>query len=492
MSETILVSMRTLETRVAVLEQGTVQDIHVERGSDRGIVGNVYSGRVVRVLPGMQAAFVEYGAERAGLVRLADLAGQPEPKRARGERRSEGIENRLHDGQKLQVQVVRDPVGKKGARLTTELSLSTRFLVFLPRSTRLAVSQRIDDSGERARLLLLLQEALAAEDLGGSGGYILRTSSEGVSLDELRADLRFLKRLWDAVQRRAREATSPCLLYEDLPLHLRVARDLAGTALARIVVDNETAYLDLRQFCDAYVPEMSDLLEHYCGPELLFDRYGAERAIEDALNRRVELASGGYLLIEQGEAMTTIDVNTGSFVGRRNALETIFRTNMEAAAVLARQLRLRNIGGIVVVDFIDMTAPEHWRELQQALQLALAGDDQRTRLIGIPEMGLMAMTRKRNGESLQHELCEECPACRGAGKLKSARTVCHEIFREIWRMAARHPGSELLVVAAQMVVNLLQGEEAADLAVVEAATGTAVRLRPEPRYGREHFDIAML
>jgi len=488
-NETILVNRGPRETRVVTLERGAVRDIYIERDAGRGIVGNIYLGKVVRVMPGMQAAFVDFGAERTGLLHISDLS---RPKPRRGARREQAIENQLHDGQKLAVQVIRDPLGSKGARLSAEVSLSSRFLVFLPHSDRLAVSQRVEGAGERARLLLLLQEGLGAEGLAGEGGYILRTAAEGVDLDGLRSDLRFLNRLWAAICRRREGATGPQLLYEELPLHLRVARDLATPDLAKVLVDQQSAYLSLCSFCEDYVPEMRDRLEYYSGAGSLFDRFGAEEELQRALSHRVDLDCGGYLVIDQTEAMTVIDVNTGSFLGRRNVDETVFRTNLEAAAALARQLRLRNLGGIIVVDFIDMADQEHRRQVQQALQEALQLDPVRTTCGDMSELSLVAMTRKRSGESLQHILCEDCPVCQGQGVLKSARTVCYEIFREIGRAAPASDCEELVVVAAQPVISLLQSDEAGALAELEAATGKTVRLRPEPRYGQEHFDIAML
>lgn len=489
MDETILVNMGPRETRVVMLERGAVRDIYIERDASRGIVGNIYLGKVVRVMPGMQAAFVDFGAQRTGLLHISDLS---ESKPRRGARREQAIEYQLHDGQKLAVQVTRDPLGNKGARLSTQLSLSSRYLVLLPHSDRLAVSQQIEGSGERARLLLLLQEGLAAEDLVGEGGYILRTAAEGVDLDGLRSDLRFLNRLWGAICRRREGATGPQVLYEELPLHLRVARDLATPELAQVLVDQQSAFLSMCSFCEDYVPEIRDRLQHYSGAEPLFDHFGAEGELQRALNHRVELDCGGHLVIDQTEAMTVIDVNTGSFLGRRNVDETVFRTNLEAAAALARQLRLRNLGGIIVVDFIDMADQGHRRQVQQALQEALQLDPVRTTCGEMSDLCLVAMTRKRSGESLQHILCEDCPVCQGQGVLKSARTVCYEILREIARVAPASDREELLVVAAQPVINLLLSDEATVLAELEATTGKTVRLRPEPRYAQEHFDIAML
>ncbi len=490
MADAILVNAGLLETRVAVLADTVVQDIHIERGPRRSIVGNIYRGKVVRILPGMQAAFVDFGAGRTGLLPASELAGT-------AGRRDTAIESRLHDGQEMVVQVARDPLGSKGARLTTDLSLSSRFLVFMPRSGQLGVSQRIEDNSERTRLLRLLHEALAAEGMAaqgmaGRGGYILRTAAEGVDLAGLQADLRFLQRLWDALSRRSRESKGPRLLHEDMPLHLRVARDLAGPTLERILVDDRAALLALRTFCQEYVPELADRLQFHEGPGQLFDQYGVEEEIQRALARRVELDCGGYLVIEQTEAMATVDVNSGSFVGRHDADATILRTNLEAARALARQLRLRNLGGIIMVDFIDMSDREHRRQLQQALQQALQADPGRATFNGMSELGLVALTRKRSGESLQHILCVDCPVCQGSGALKSVHTVCCEIFREVGRAAARCDAAGLVVLASPLVVNLLQDEESASLAELEIASGKTIRLRAEPLYTQEHFDIAAI
>ncbi len=489
MTDTILVNKGPLQTRVAVLAKNSVQDIFIEDGRRRGIVRNIYRGKVVRVLPGMQAAFVDFGAERTGFLHLSDLVDSRG--RAPGGQET-AIASALYASQELLVQVARDPVGSKGARLTTDLTLSSRYLVFMPRGTQLAVSQRIEDAGERARLLALLQQAITTEGQAGSGGYILRTAAEGADFAGLRTDLRFLRRLWDSVSRHPPGVPGERLLHADLPLHLRIARDLASPALERILVDDHAAFLALRSFCGDYRPELIDRLQFHGAVGPLFELYGVEAEIRRALAPRVELASGGYLVIEQTEAMTTVDVNSGSFVGRRNPEETILRTNLEAAATLARQLRLRGLGGIIMVDFIDMAGPGHRRQLLQALQEALQTDPVRTTCHGMSELGLVALTRKRSGESLQHLLCVDCPVCRGTGALKSARTVCCEIFREISRAPARGAAGELLVLASPPVVNLLQGEAAATLADLETSCGQRIRLQAEPMYDQEHFDIAAI
>lgn len=492
MSETLLINAGPGETRVVLLENGVVRDIAIERTTRRGKIGNIYRGKVVRVLPGMQSAFVDFGDQRTGLLHVSDLvvpAGSPRRGKSGGEA---AIEQLLHDGEKLSVQVTREPVGDKGARLSTDLSLSSRLLVFIPASDRLAVSHSIEDSVERARLLLLIKDALAQEGVAAQGGYILRTAAQGAQLAELCNEIRFLQRLWVAVNRRSQAAIGPQLLYEELPLYLRAVRDLARPSLDRIVVDQLAAYLALRTFCEDCVPELSPLLEHYTDATPLFELHGAEYELQQALGRRVQLDCGGYLVIDRTEAMTVVDVNTGSFTGQGSVDETVLQTNLEAAAALARQLRLRNVGGIVVVDFIDMTTREHRQQVQLALQEALQCDPVRTTFNSMSGLGLVAMTRQRTGESLEDTLCEDCPVCHGHGLLKSARTVCYEIFREVSRAAANSNSPELVVVAAPAVTDLLNDEESDRLAELQLATGTTICVRSEPGYTREHFDLAII
>jgi ribonuclease G len=489
-SEEILVNVTPMETRVAVVDNGATQDIHIERSANRGIVGNIYAGTVVRVLPGIQAAFVDIGAERTSFIHVSDMLAKDQKGEERG--CSPAIRDHLREGQKVIVQVTKDPLGSKGARLSTELSVSTRYLVLMPGNGHIGISQLIEDPAERERLQRLLEESLAGEDMLDSGGFILRTAAEGVGADELRADLRFLKRLWAAVSRRAKSADRPQLLYEDLPLHLRTVRDLARPAVSRILVDSREVFAALRAFCDDYVPEVSPLLEHYDGERPLFDLHGVEDEIQKALARKVELKSGGYLVIDQTEAMTTVDVNTGSYVGRRNLEETIFKTNLEAATALARQLRLRNLGGIIIVDFIDMRDEEHRRQVQRVLERAMQRDPARNKITGVSELGLVEMTRKRTRESLEHVLCEECPVCQGRGVLKTAETVCHEIFREITRDARAYENNTLMVLASQPVVDRLLDEESANVADLEEFIGKTIGFRVEPTHSQEHFDIVLL
>jgi ribonuclease G len=485
MSEEILVNVTPMETRVAVVENGATQDIYIERSASRGVVGNIYAGKVQRVLPGMQAAFIDIGLERNSFIHISDIvAGDT----ANGEL----IRDHLHEGKKVIVQVTKEPLGSKGARLTTQLSVSSRYLVYMPDGNHIGVSQRIDDTEERERLQGILAEAFAGEDSEGEGGYILRTAAEGAGLEEIVADLRFLRRLWAAVSRRAKAADKPQLLYEDLPLHLRTVRDLARPGVERVRIDSKESYTALESFCQEYVPEMLELLEHYPGERPLFDIHGIEEDLRKALGRKVELKSGGYLIIDQTEAMTTIDVNTGSFVGRSNQEETIFKTNLEAAITLARQLRVRNLGGIIIVDFIDMQDPEHRRQVHRTLEKAMAKDPARNKITGVSELGLVEMTRKRTRESLEHVLCEDCPVCGGRGVLKTADTVCYEIFREIMRDARAYENDNLLVLASQGVVDRLLDEESTNVADLEEFIRKTISFRVEPGYSQEHFDIVLL
>ncbi len=492
MSEEILINVTPMETRVAVIENGALQDVHIERTAHRGFVGNIYSGKVVRVLPGMQAAFVDIGLERTGFIHVSDIMPVDSSGREDLARRSDAVADHLRDGEKIIVQVTKDPIGDKGARLTSQLSLSSRYLVLMPQSDHIGVSQRIDDPPERARLQQILKEALDREEMQHSGGFIIRTAAEGVGLEEMRTDLRYLKRLWAAVSRRGKTADRPVILYEDLALYFRAVRDLARPGLDRLRIDNRGCFTRLQAFCSDYVPEMSGLLDSYCGERPLFELHGVEEEIQRALCRKVELKSGAYLIIEQTEAMTTIDVNTGSFVGSKNLEETIFKTNLEAAAMVARQLRVRNLGGIIIVDFIDMKEAEHRRTVRRALETAMSGDPTRNKITAISDLGLVEMTRKRSRESLEQLLCEPCSLCGGRGLVKSTETVCCEIFREIMRDAGAGENDTLMVLAAQGIVDRLLDEESVNVADLEEMIGKSIRFRVEPRYSPEHFDVVLL
>ncbi len=483
MSIEFLINCTPQETRVAVTEQGVVQELHVERTANRGIVGNVYLGRVVRVLPGMQSAFIDIGLERTAFLHVADIWSD----RPNGDNRS--IERLLTEGQSVTVQVLKDPLGTKGARLSTQISLAGRMLVYLPQDRHIGISQRIEDETERERLRARLA-ALIPED--EAGGYIVRTMAESASDEELAADIAYLRKLWTEIGNRGKVASPPALLHQDLDLAQRVLRDLVTDDTDRIHVDSRENFQRLFAFAEEYSPKVVPLLSHYAGERPLFDLHNVEIEIEKALARRVDLKSGGYLIVDQTEAMTTIDVNTGGFVGARNFDETIFKTNLEAAQTIARQLRLRNLGGIIIIDFIDMENVEHRNQVLDELKKALARDHTRMSVNGFTGLGLVEMTRKRTRESLTHLLCEACPTCEGRGEVKTARTMCYEILRELLREARQFNAKEFRLLAAPIVVDLFLDEESQALAMLSDFIGKKISLHPEASYTQEQFDIVLL
>jgi ribonuclease G len=487
MSEEILINVTPQETRVAVVENGVLQEVHIERGRARGIVGNIYKGRITRILPGMQAAFVDVGLERAAFLHATDVYVPNRNGEAGGA--PPGISELLHDGQEIVVQVVKDPLGTKGARVTTHITLPARYVVFMPYSKHIGISQKIGDDAERERLRGLLLSAL---DGHTGGGYILRTVAETVSEDELSTDVRYLRRLWQVVQERMKTAAVCSLLHEDLPLALRAMRDLVRENVEKVRIDSRETFLKARDFAINFIPEVAERIEVYPGERPIFDLYAVEDEIKKALERKVPLKSGGYLVIDQTEAMTTIDVNTGGYVGRKNQEETLFKTNLEATQVIARQLRLRNLGGIIIVDFIDMTDPEHRRQVLRALDKALARDRAKVYLTEMSPLGLVEITRKRTRESLEHVLCEPCPVCKGRGVMKTAQTVCYEIFREILREARQFGADKYLVIAAQVVVDLLLDEESPGLLMLQEFIGKPIHLQVDALYSQEQFDVVLM
>lgn len=487
MSEEILINVTPMETRVALVENGVLQEIYIERTRAKGIVGNIYQGKVVRVLPGMQAAFVDIGLEKAAFIHASDIASlQPE---SGGDPLD--IRSAIREGQTLTVQVIKDPIGTKGARLTSHLSVSSRYLVYMPETEHIGISHRIDDEQERARLRSLVENA-CENGAELPGGYIIRTAAEGCGDDEIVADTRFLESLWRAVDRRRKRDPAPAIIYEDLPLFMRTMRDLVRPGLEKIRIDSRESHQRVLDFATDYVPQVLPILEYYPGERPIFDLYGVEDEIQRALDRKVELKSGGYLIIDQTEAMTTIDINTGGFVGHRNLEETIFKTNLEAATALARQLRVRNLGGIIIIDFIDMQEPEHRRQVLRALEKAMEKDYAKTSITGVSDLGLVEMTRKRTRESLERVLCETCRYCSGRGSLKSPETVCYEIFREILREARAYESDRLMVLASQEVVDRLLDEESANVADLEEFIGKVIQFQVEAIYTQEQFDVVLL
>jgi ribonuclease G len=487
MAEEILVNVTPQETRVAVIENGMLQEVIIERTQKRGLVGNIYKGRVSRVLPGMGAAFVDAGLSRTAFIHVSDL---DHARTADGARLP--VEQCLHEGQELVVQVTKDPLGSKGARLTTQISIPSRFLVYFPGGSGVGVSQRIEDETERERL----RQAVASADPrvleSGAGGYIVRTAAEGAASDLIQMDVEFLSRLWGVVQERAAVQAVPSLLYEDLPLVLRVLRDLSAHPFEKIRIDSNENHQRVVEFARQFMPELLPRIEHYPGERPILDLYSAEDEIARALNRKVELKSGGYLVIDQTEAMTTIDVNTGTFVGSRNLAETVFRTNLEAAQAIARQLRLRNLGGIIIIDFIDMNDVEHRRQVLRALERAVERDQAKVALSELSSLGLVQLTRKRTRESLEHVLCEPCPVCRGRASVKTVETVCYEIFRELLRQARAFDARQLLVVASQPVVGRLLEEESQGVAELEAFIRRPITFQVEATYHQEQYDVVLL
>ena len=478
MSEEILVNVTPQETRVAIIGAGVLQELLIEREASRGLVGNIYVGRVARVLPGMQSAFVEIGLERAAFLHVADIRNNDKP-----------IEKVLAEGQPLLVQVVKDPLGTKGARLSTQISLAGRLLVYLPDDPHIGISQKIEDESGRAALRGRLKELLPADE---KGGFIVRTLAETASEEELRADIEYLRGLWAAVRSRSQGAKAPLALYQDLSVAQRVLRDLAGAPTLRVVVDSRENYQKLRAFAERYIPQLAGKIEHYAGERPLFDLYSIEEEIEKALSRRVDLKSGGYLIIDQTEALTTIDVNTGGFVGGRTFDDTVFKTNLEAAQTIARQLRLRNLGGIIILDFIDMQSEEHRTAVLEELKRALARDRTRVSVNGFTALGLVEMTRKRTRESLAHVLCEPCPTCGGRGEVKTAPTVCYEILREILREARAYPAKEFRVLASQPVIDLFLEEESGSLDMLSEFIGRPISVQVESSYSQEQYDIVLM
>lgn len=483
MMEEILVNVTPQETRVAVLQQGTVQEIHIERSSSRGIVGNIYLGRVVRVLPGMQSAFIEVGLERAAFLHIADIWSP----RQNGD--TKPIEKMLYEGQALLVQVIKDPIGSKGARLSTQISLAGRLLVYLPQDSHIGISQRIEEQAERELLREKLQQVLP-QDI--QGGFIIRTLAESATELELQRDIDYLTKVWADLQQRAESVPPPILLHQDLSLSERVLRDLAAEQTSHIRVDSRETLSKMTEFANHYAPAIIERLEHYTGERPLFDLHNVEDEIEKALARRVELKSGGYLIIDQTEALTTIDVNTGGFVSGRNFDDTIFKTNLEAAQTIARQLRLRNLGGIIIIDFIDMENAEHRQAVLNEFNKALEKDRTRLTVNGFTQLGLVEMTRKRTRESLAHIMCESCPTCSGRGKLKTAQTVCYEILREIVRMARQFNAREFRILAAQSVIDLFLDEESQSLAQLSDFIGKPISLLVETIYNQEQYDIVLI
>ncbi|MCL1824333.1 MAG: ribonuclease G [Betaproteobacteria bacterium] len=484
MSTEFLLNFTPQEVRVAIVEQGVVQELHVERPASRGIVGNIYLGRVVRVLPGMQSAFIDIGLERTAFLHVADIWSERQNSDT-----ARPIEKVLIEGQTAMVQVLKDPIGTKGARLSTQISLAGRLLVYLPQDSHIGISQRIGDESEREQLRERLIRLVPEEE---SGGFIVRTMAENATDEELTADIAYLQKLWGEVLHASGNAEAPHLLHEDLSLVQRILRDLVNEDATRVRIDSRENLVKLQNFAAEYTPKVLPLLELYISDRPLFELYNIEMEVQKALARRVDLKSGGYLIIDQTEALTTVDVNTGGFVGARNFDDTIFKTNLEAAQAIARQLRLRNLGGIIIIDFIDMDSAEHREIVLEEFRKALNYDHTKISLNGFSTLGLVEMTRKRTRESLAHLLCEPCPTCSGRGEIKTARTMAYEILREVLREARQFNAREFRVLANPEVINFFLDEENQSLAMLSDFISKKISLHAEASYTQEQFDIVLL
>ncbi|MGK2924334.1 MAG: ribonuclease G [Lysobacterales bacterium] len=489
MSEEILINSTPSETRVALVENGMLQEVWLERASHSGYIGNIYKGVVSRVLPGLQAAFIDIGLERTAFLHARDMVRNdpvttgevtpPEPL----------VSSLLRPGDRLIVQVIKDPLGSKGARLTTNISVPSRFLVLLPDCDVVGISARIEEEVERARLKALVH---TLRDRGLGHGYIVRTNAEGVNDFALSADMAYLGKVWQAITERIPTAAPATCVFEDLSLPLRALRDLMHEEVDRVRIDSGEVLQKAREFARRFIPDWLERIEEYSGDRPIFDLFGVEDEIDSALRPTVPLKSGGYLVFEQTEAMTTIDVNTGGYVGHRNLEETIYKTNLEAAQTIARQLRLRNLGGIIIIDFIDMEDEEHRRQVMRSFERALGRDQVKTGVTALSALGLVEMTRKRTTESLERRLCVPCPLCEGRGTIKSTETVCLEIFREIMRSSRQFDASKLMVVASPQVVERILDEQSATVAELEELIGKSIRFQREEQYTPEQYDVVLL
>ena len=487
MAEELLISVSNNEARVGVVEKGLLQEVFLERSGGKSTVGNIYKGKVVRILPGMQSAFVDIGQRRAAFMHITDLVDGHGVFDDLPGGQSQAISDLLYDGQELLVQVTKEPIGKKGARITTNLSIASRFLVSLPGSTHIGISQKIEDEEERRRLSSIVDDFSVEEE-----GFIIRTAAEGVQEEELGREIGYLRSRWRTLQEDAKKAVGSTLIYEDLPLPLRVMRDIINTETSSILVDDKQTLEIIGRFLDDFIPEKRDCLRFFDQEGLLFDRDQVDDQIEAALERNVPLKSGGYLIIDQTEAMTTIDVNTGAFVGRRDLEDTIYRTNLEASTAIPRQLRLRNLGGIIIIDFIDMIDEEHKRQVLRMLEKGLMADRVKSTVTQISELGLVEMTRKRTYGSLLKMLCEPCEVCDGRGFIKSAESVCLDIFKDLQRKAKNLAGKRCLIMASQSVIDRLIDEQVDGIRSLAEMINVAISYQVEPGYSQEQYDIVIV
>jgi len=488
MKQEILINVSPSETRVAVVENGVLQEVTIEREAKRGLVGNIYRGKVVRVLPGMQSAFIDIGLEKAAFIHAREIFPLQD-----GETTSTSgdVKDLIREGQDIIVQVLKDMIGSKGARLTTHISLPSRYLVYMPDNNHIGISQRIDDEEERERLREIVKQCKETKE-AFCGGFILRTAADGVTEAEIKKEMEFVTKIWSMVESRVSSGQGGGIIYESLPLVMSTVRDLAEGSVERVQIDSQESFNKVITFTEQFVPKIKSRIQLYNGERPIFDLYSVEEEIQKALDRKIGLKSGGYLIFDQTEAMTTIDVNTGAYVGHRNQEETIFKTNLEAAHAIARQVRLRNLGGIIIIDFIDMDDEEHKRQVLRALEKMLDRDHVKHNITGVSELGLVEMTRKRTSESLERILSETCPDCQGRGAIKTAETICYEIFREIMRAAKAYEAEKIMVIASQSVVDRLLDEESSNVADLEEFLHRIIKFQVEYLYSQEQFDVVFV
>jgi ribonuclease G len=505
MSVELLVNVTPFETRVARIENGLAEEVYIEREHDRGLRGNIYNGRVQRVLPGIQASFVDIGLSRAGFLYAGDIAqpgihvaeeqasheteeqeGTTAPESTSLQRQHPDISTLVRENQHLMVQVSKEPIASKGPRLTSLLSLAGRYLVYLPHHDHIGIAHRIEDSAERNRLMGMVSEIKPE-----GGGLIVRTVAEGRGQEELKQDLDYLLRLWADIEERLKHAGPATLVHSELNLYLRTMRDFVDADVEKIHVDSRDAYERMLSFARRFMPEVADRLYYYPGERPIFDVYGVEEEITRALRRRVELKSGGHLVIDQTEALIAIDVNSGSFTASRTMEETGFKTNLEAVHEIVHQLRLRNLGGIIVVDFIDMQEEENRRRLLEVLEEALSRDHAKTHIVQLSELGLVEMTRKRTRESLGRTLLSVCPHCNATGHILSEITICHQIFREVVAEARAYPCDRLMVVAHPAIIDRMLGEESDNVSALERFLKKEIVLKSDDKLDAEHYEIIL-
>ena len=505
MASELVINVTAQETRIALIENSTIAELYIERTREKGIVGNIYKGRVVRVLPGMQAAFVDIGLEKAAFLYVADVFDAMEEyenllddgkKEDRGSDVHDDthpdykvlhpIEDLLQEGQELLVQVSKEPIGTKGARITAHISLPGRHLVYMPTVDHIGISRRIEEEEERDRLKDIVERQKQT-----GAGYIVRTASEGKTEEDLKSDMQYLAKIWAEISKKKEKCSVPCLIHADLDVVQKVVRDIVTDDVTRIVVDSRADHDRIVQFISTFMPKMKSSIEFYDEEEPIFDHYGLEVEISRALGRKVWLKSGGYIIIEQTEDLTAIDVNTGRFVGKHNLEDTILKTNLEAVKEIAYQLRLRNIGGIIIIDFIDMEKEVNREKVYAALEEALKSDKSKTNILKISELGLVEMTRKRVRESIGRMMCEPCPYCEGRGYVKSKTTVCHEIFRELRREMLDIRGTKVLLSVNPQVADLLYDEERRGLEELEKKFKKRVTVRAKPGFHQEQFEVVI-